>query len=62
MKGKLTLICILMSSMNLMNYSTALAQNIVNNLVLETNFSPNPMTLKGISGGEFKATEVVKIS
>ena len=36
------------------------AQHIATNTTLESQFTPNPLILEGMSGGELKATEVVQ--
>ncbi|MDJ0679037.1 MAG: hypothetical protein QNJ18_04155 [Xenococcaceae cyanobacterium MO_167.B52] len=36
------------------------AQHIATNTTLESQFTPNPLILEGMSGGKFKATELAK--
>ncbi|HHP7231841.1 MAG TPA: hypothetical protein ACFCUY_13415 [Xenococcaceae cyanobacterium] len=45
---------------SLLFLSPVSAQSIATNITLEREFVPNPLVLKGISGGEFRATEVVR--
>ena len=60
MNRKISFISAVSTLVSFLCLSPLSAQQIATNITLDHKFAPNPLVLEGMSGGELKATEVVK--